>query len=346
MTSISILNQKIRVIALILLFLVGCSTPKQNHNPVFEEPEEVIPVVEEPIATTFRSVFNGGEVEEHEKYQPLSVIIENSSAARPHSGLSQADVVYEFAVDGFQITRFLAIFESTVPNKIGPVRSGRIPIVEIAKQWMLPFAHYGAAETGEGDAYSIIRNTEWPIRFDGVSGLNHSYFYRDSSRNAPHNAYFRGDDALERIDEMDVSSHFKFDDISNVEGIGASKISFEYSSQLKNTYEFNVDLGLYERFINDKSMIDLNTESGVKVKNILVIHAPHRRAEVHQYALIDFSNEGKAEFFVNGQHEEGLWKNQNGMIRFYKSSYEEIILLPGNTWIQVVHPQVTITIHP
>ena len=346
MTSISKLHQKIGSFALILSLLVGCVPSMQDQDRVIEEPVEEIPVVEEPDVTIFRSVFNGSEVTENELYQPLSVIIENSSAARPHSGLSQADVVYEFTVDGFQITRFLAIFESIVPNKIGPVRSGRIPIVDIAKQWMLPFAHYGAAETGEGDAYSIIRNTAWPIRFDGVSGLNHSYFYRDASRKAPHNAYFRGEDALERIEDMNVTSHFKFDDITNVDGSNAEKITFEYSGQLRSKYEFNVTSGMYERFINDKSMIDLNTEAVVNVKNILVIHAPHRRAEVHQYALIDFSNEGKAEFFINGKHEEGVWKNQNGMIRFYKSTNEEVILLPGNTWIQVVHPQVSITIHP
>lgn len=331
--------KRISMLILLTFLLIGCS-----KAPIVNEEPNPTPPVEEPEVEVFRSVFSGEVIEEGAMYKPLSVIIENSAAARPHSGLSEADIVYEFTVDGFQITRFLAIFNSSVPNKIGPVRSGRIPFVEIAKQWMLPFVHYGAAETGQGDAYSIIRNTRWPIRFDGVSGLNHSYFYRDTTRRAPHNAYFRGYDALAKVEEMDVKEHFAFDEASNIEGDVVSKVSFRYSGQLINSYEYDRTSGKYDRFINGSPMLDLNTGNQITVKNVLVIHAPHRSAEVHNYALIDFRGEGNAEFFIEGKHEVGIWKNENNLIRFYKTSGEEIVLLPGNTWIQVVHEDVKITL--
>ena len=54
----------------------------------------------------------------------MSVKVENTEAARPQTGIDQADVVYEEVVEG-DITRFVAMFNSTVPAVIGPVRSVR-----------------------------------------------------------------------------------------------------------------------------------------------------------------------------------------------------------------------------
>src|SRR5438309_8082921 len=54
----------------------------------------------------------------------LAVKIENSIDARPQTGLNSADLVYEEVVEG-GITRFCAVFQSTVPPQVGPVRSVR-----------------------------------------------------------------------------------------------------------------------------------------------------------------------------------------------------------------------------
>src|SRR6516164_5285317 len=54
----------------------------------------------------------------------LSIKIENTPEARPQTGLDVADVVYEQITEG-GITRFIAVYNSTVPPIAGPVRSGR-----------------------------------------------------------------------------------------------------------------------------------------------------------------------------------------------------------------------------
>ena len=53
------------------------------------------------------------------RLRPLSVKIENSPQARPQTGLSSADVVYESVAEG-GITRFNAIFQSQMPKTVGP----------------------------------------------------------------------------------------------------------------------------------------------------------------------------------------------------------------------------------
>lgn len=54
----------------------------------------------------------------------LSVKIDNRPEARPQVGLDAADVVYEELTEG-GITRFLAVFQSELPNEVGPIRSVR-----------------------------------------------------------------------------------------------------------------------------------------------------------------------------------------------------------------------------
>ena len=53
-----------------------------------------------------------------------AVMIENSDAARPQSGLSDAGVVYEAIAEG-GVTRFMALYEENQPSSIGPIRSAR-----------------------------------------------------------------------------------------------------------------------------------------------------------------------------------------------------------------------------
>ena len=163
------MNKNIKIwIGVGLLSLTVISTalrlaaPKETITPpVTNEPE--IPVVTEPI---IRNIFNGYEIDVEQDYQAFAIIIENTSAARPHSGLSSADIVYEISVDGWAISRLFAIFGNEHPNKVGPVRSARVPFAELQKEWRLPFAHFGAAEAGLGDAATIIQSLNLPIRFE------------------------------------------------------------------------------------------------------------------------------------------------------------------------------------
>ncbi|HWJ80121.1 MAG TPA: DUF3048 domain-containing protein, partial [Niallia sp.] len=62
----------------------------------------------------------------------VSVMINNHPKARPQTGLADADIVYEALAEG-EVTRFLAIFQSSKPEKIGPIRSSRDYYIELAK---------------------------------------------------------------------------------------------------------------------------------------------------------------------------------------------------------------------
>lgn len=84
--------------------------------------------------------------------RPLLVMIENHSDARPQSGLTNADIVYEAVAEG-GITRFMGVFYCNAVRgasqkyDVGPVRSARTYFLDLASEYSdYPlYAHVGGA---------------------------------------------------------------------------------------------------------------------------------------------------------------------------------------------------------
>ena len=81
--------------------------------------------------------------------RPVAAMIENHQDARPESGLSRADVVYEAVAEG-GITRFLSIFycgASAEETNIAPIRSARVYFINLAAGYGKDpiFLHQGGA---------------------------------------------------------------------------------------------------------------------------------------------------------------------------------------------------------
>lgn len=90
-----------------------------------------------------------------EARRPVLAMIENDIHARPHSGLSSADIVYEAVAEG-GITRFMGVFYCGAQGstaKVGPVRSARIYFVNIAAEYNTPiYLHVGGGNCSRDEA--------------------------------------------------------------------------------------------------------------------------------------------------------------------------------------------------
>ena len=59
---------------------------------------------------------------------PIFVCLNNDTVSRTsHFGLNEADITYEYIVDGFHLTRITSMYQSVPAREIGPVRSARWP---------------------------------------------------------------------------------------------------------------------------------------------------------------------------------------------------------------------------
>lgn len=114
----------------------------------------------------------------------LVIKIDNAAAARPQTGLGDADVVYVEPVEG-GLTRIAAVYSTKLPAVVGPVRSARETDVELLAQFGHPaLAYSGAApELGPMLHAAPLANAS-PAEAPGA-------YFRDNSRPAPHDLYVR-----------------------------------------------------------------------------------------------------------------------------------------------------------
>lgn len=133
----------------------------------------------------------------------LAVKFDNVRAARPHTGLADADIVYIEPVEG-GLGRILAIFSSKRPELIGPIRSARESDLELLRQFGEPaFAYSGA----HSRVLPIIGRA--PVHDVSPAHAGSAYL-RGSTRPAPHNLYARTGELLEKAPKASVAKDIGF----------------------------------------------------------------------------------------------------------------------------------------
>ena len=105
--------------------------------------------------------------------------------ARPAGRPRAADVVYEEVVEG-DITRFLAMFNSTVPDVVGPVRSVRLDDPTSCGR------SAGSSPTPAGAPATSTRSTQAPVNAVDENNAGDGDVPRRLPRRAPHNLFGRG----------------------------------------------------------------------------------------------------------------------------------------------------------
>src|SRR5215469_1579597 len=113
----------------------------------------------------------------------LAVKIDNIVFARPQTGLTKADIVYLFPVEG-GLSRIMAVFSSHFPTVVGPVRSAREEDLQLLREFGRPaFAWSGA----QPRLVPVVRHAH----VVSLYAPNRSGFFRSFSRIAPYNLYAR-----------------------------------------------------------------------------------------------------------------------------------------------------------
>jgi hypothetical protein len=294
-----------------------------------------------------------------EDRRPLAVMIENHTEARPQSGLSSADVIYEAVAEG-GITRFMALFYCNPGDvQVGPVRSARTYYLDWLAEYDALYTHVGGANTpGPADALSQI------IRY-GVKDLNQfsigfPVFWRDYQRlghpvATEHTMYSttaklwsigekRGwtvtDSDGVRWDKNFVPWKFKEDagggTTSNI------KVNF-WESQPNYTvdWEYDQTTNTYKRK-NGEPHLDLNNKQQLQARVVIVQFQRESNANDgypgNVHLLYGTTGTGKVLIFQDGNVVEGKWTKASRTARskYSDKNGKEIELNSGQIWIQTV----------
>lgn len=323
-----------------LFLLSGCSDKDNSNGPTknVKPVNTVEETPEEENKTPYSFPLTGVASERETNGRAVAVMINNHPKARPQSGLTKADIVYEILAEG-DVTRYLAVFQSERPGNIGPVRSARDYYIDIAKGLhAIYIAHGYSPEAKEMLESGYIDNLNGMF-YDGT------LFKRSSSRVAPHNSYITYKNVLKGVKENNYSMDqtppaFTFlteEERENVKGSDAKSVMISYSPSgiSDSIFEFNASIGKYKRFSGGEQTIDLESDEPVLLDNIFIVEAAHSVIDSAGRNEIDFLSGGNGYLLQMGKVIEVEWKNDNGRIIPMKDG-AVVPFAPGKTWVNVV----------
>jgi len=310
-----------------------------------------------------------------EKIRPLAVMIENHTEARPQSGLSSADVVYEAVAEG-GITRFMGIFYCGVAlNSVNfaPVRSARTYYLPWVLEYDALYAHVGGAgcdSSVDPRARALCQIDEYGIKdmdqFNlGIKTRDKKQYlcYKNPNRTGKDVATEHTmictssglyDEAAQRgwtnVDKEDVPWDENFgawqfaDDAKENERGTQTPISFVawdgYEKDFGVRWDYDRQANVYKRFMAGVAHIDHENERQLEAKNVVVLFAKETRTgDDHAHLLYANIGTGTGILFQNGTATKITWKKpaKTSRTRFYEAAANnEITFVRGQIWIEML----------
>jgi hypothetical protein len=346
------------IAAAVAVFLLTQSAPKEaptSEAPAVVEDAPAPAAPAKPATPTFPLTGLEAPDEAATLNRVLSVKIENTPDARPQTGLSSADVVYETVTEG-GITRFNCLFQSKVPEEVGPVRSARLSDLSIVPQYDGLFFFSGA----NSYVNQQIRDAE-------LSNMSHgkasSLYYRVGYREAPHNLYLSLADAYGRATEKGFATtvekprglEFAVDSAGGGAGASgsdtdgatgdvwatapsATHISLTFSFSYVAEWSWDAASASYLRSMDGPS-IDAATNEQIAATNLIVLRTSYVDAPDDKTLFLSLNGTGEATLFIGGKRLEATWESDGKTPpRFRDPTGTPIPLTPGQTWFQVLDP--------
>lgn len=318
----------VMMMSLLFILMNACSKAEETEQSPPEKKEDV-------VVNTFP--FTGLETEGEVDQRAYAVMVNNHKEARPQSGLSKADIVFELLTES-NITRFLALYQSTPPEVVGPVRSAREYFFTLADGYDAIYVYHGAADFIE----DMIQSREIE-NLPGSSYDNDGHlFVRESFRRAPHNSYFQFRAANEIAEERGYETTVTYEpmefleDGEEVTGEEAKHVKINYL--LKSPvveYVYDDTSGKYTRFDDGEQTVELDSNIPIEIDNVLIVETDHRVIDDQKRRAIDLQSGGKAYLLQQGKIQYVEWENRDGRIVPVKDG-DVIPFVRGKTWINFI----------
>ena len=292
--------------------------------------------------------------------RPLYVKIDNNPHARPHYGITKADQVYEWLVEGLT-TRLAAVFQSKDPDVIGSVRSARMTDTPVIPSLNAAFVYSG------GGPEELMK-----IHYDGAVvdryidlAPGYGWGYRVGFREAPYNYFTTYRNLREALagapdgDQPVSIPSWNFlpaaasDPLAGgmTGSVDATSITIPYRALFTVGYRYDAASHTYSRFDDGVRDVDGATGDAVAAKNVVVI-----QTEVHfttDFGLDPAGNPkldmtlvgtGAGSVFRDGKRQDVTWTRPDifDVFTLRNANGEPVRLDPGQTWIHIVPRDWTI----
>lgn len=319
------------------------------------KPQEVARPVQNPLTGV---MYTEEESKDWKDLRPLGVMINNHQSARPQAGLIDADFTYEVVAEG-GITRFLAFYESILPDKVGPVRSTREYYLVLTKEMSdAMLMHYGYSPQAK------VAMDNWSVRSLQQGGIESAYctdcIWRDPVRVAnvawEHTLYANAKKVVKRGLDLgwggkpDNFFVWQFKDDTASYGLmpKADKVSYDfwYTGDFSAMWQYDASTNSYLRFMGFDSAgkevahVDELTGKQISVKNLIVQFATENRIVGDEKNRLDYVlvGSGKGYVFLDGKVVEVTWSkaSRDARTKYYDTNGVEVKFNRGKFWVAIL----------
>lgn len=312
--------------------VIPTPTPEQPTP----RPENIAPFTGLPVSDPARL-----------KQLPIFVCVNNDAAGRAaHWGLSKADLVYEYIVDGFSLTRITAMYQSQEADRIGPVRSARYPNI-----WMVQMYGGVLACSGGSDAIRYLLKNEvgFPYLDADIDDPSNNRYFTNLGSDYRTRLQARTDGVRQWLTDRGIPTEwdkpgFEFDEATPPNAAGdATVINIPYPGGNNVQWRYEPGLGGYVRYQGGVQQFDPAINGPIVAPNVIVLAAVHEVTDIIEDTLgtkginIKLHEFGDLRVFRDGKVYEGTWRaSQEAPPRWLGPGEVPIPLKPGQSWVQVV----------
>ncbi|MFF9124092.1 DUF3048 domain-containing protein [Streptomyces sp. NPDC014889] len=261
----------------------------------------------------------------------LAVKIDNVGAARPQTGLNDADIVYAEQVEA-GLSRLIAVYATRLPPVVGPVRSARESDLELLRQ----FDHPTLAFSGAQRKLLPLINAA-PLTPRTPDAKPDAYF-RGAAKPSPHNLYLHPGKLL-----------------GSAPGAGALTTGFHYGPApaggraetsrtvrypaARFTFTWSAGRHGWQVAMDGRQTV---TTDGRKVApaTVVVQHVKVRKSDLHDKLghytpYTETVGSGKAEVLRDGRVYDATWKRPSAAdgTRFTAADGTDVNFARGQVWV-------------
>lgn len=257
----------------------------------------------------------------------LAVKVDNTGNARPQVGLADADVIVEEPVEG-GLTRLAAMYHSTLPDVVVPVRSIRTTDAGLV-------GPTGGALVASGGAQRVLRQMEdadIPVLAEGTAG-----FSRDPARPNLYSLTVDLEQVLPEVSGLGPPQmpYLSWSDAPIPEGTGVTEVAVQFSGSHTTTHVWDGSA-----WTRDGNMAEAGDRFAAS--NLLVLHTTTRDAGYTDPAgnpvnEVVFDAGGDALLLAGDTAIEATWSRDGDEAVFELTAEgERLTVPPGRTWIALV----------
>lgn len=309
--------------------------------------------------------------------RPMLVKVSNHGPViRPQSGLSFADHVWEHVMEGYQLTRYTAVYYGQTPERVGSVRSTRLIDVE----HLVPM--YGGILVTSGGSTNRqrpntpprieerLRSTDWARRVVSESYIGDAAYtkpYLNRLANIPragvpryHRLFAFPAEiwklmSAKGLNDRQPLSGLVFDTNLPPAGVPTLEVDVDFPAKgPKHIWEYDAVLGKWRSWTQEQNVrrpgpaqpdVDYLTGNQLAFDNLVVIYANHADSDfIEDEAFnlksvgVNLLGEGRAVLLRDGLRFEGVWKRYapDQLMQVFDVGGVALAYKPGTIWYHVI----------